>query len=195
MTTTMPWHSDGLPRLRPKLPLPPYAFVPRGPWPHPVRDPKGHSHHHQWVDTPSLEAARWFVNETYLFGFDLFNHGFYWEAHEAWEFLWRRALGSDRVTATFLKALIKLSAAGVKVREGVAPAVLSHANRAAELFCETATLAGAGAYFGCTLVELAEIARAVAARPAMPSDTVIQPVHRVFDFILLPKIPREVEHA
>ena len=50
-------------------------------------------------------------------GVALFNAGYYWEAHEAWEGLWH-AYGRRGPTADVLKALIKLAAAGVKVREG-----------------------------------------------------------------------------
>jgi predicted metal-dependent hydrolase len=60
----------------------------------------------QWRDSPD-----------YLYGVDLFNNGYYWEAHEAWEGLWRAA-GKVGVTAEFLKGLIKLTAAAIKIREG-----------------------------------------------------------------------------
>jgi hypothetical protein len=53
----------------------------------------------------------------YLRGIDLFNHGFYWESHEAWEAVWISA-GRRGSVADFLKALIKVAAAGVKAREG-----------------------------------------------------------------------------
>ena len=57
-------------------------------------------------------------------GVELFNAGYYWEAHEAWEALWHAA-GRRGPTADLLKGLIKLAAAGVKVRErqehGVGP--------------------------------------------------------------------------
>ena len=48
---------------------------------------------------------------------ELFNAGYYWEAHEVWEELWH-VEGRRGPTAELLKALIKLAAAGVKVREG-----------------------------------------------------------------------------
>jgi predicted metal-dependent hydrolase len=69
---------------------------------------------------------------------DLFNHGYYWEAHEAWESLWHAA-GRTGPVADFLKGLIKLAAAGVKVAEGNQDGARSHAKRAAELFraCES----------------------------------------------------------
>ena len=46
-----------------------------------------------------------------LYGIDLFNHGFYWEAHEAWEGLWI-ACARRGPTATYLQAFITAAAAG-----------------------------------------------------------------------------------
>jgi uncharacterized protein len=60
---------------------------------------------------------RWRDSHEYLYGVDLFNQGFYWEAHEAWEGLWI-ASGKAGTTAEFLKGLIKLAAAAIKRREG-----------------------------------------------------------------------------
>jgi predicted metal-dependent hydrolase len=63
----------------------------------------------------------------------LFNAGYYWEAHEAWEGLWH-AHGRLGPTANVLKGLIKLAAAGVKVRQGQPHGIITHARRAASLF-------------------------------------------------------------
>ena len=69
----------------------------------------------------------------YLFAIDLFNHGYYWEAHEHWELLWQAA-GREGLLADFLKGLIKLAAAGVKAREDNIAGVRRHAGRARDLF-------------------------------------------------------------
>lgn len=118
-------------RYVPQRPLPRYAFVP-GRQPHPVRDPLGHS-----FGVPSSEIALLDVRHPgqsaeFLFAIDLFNLGYYWEAHEAWESLWNAA-GRTGPVAVLLKGLIKLAAAGVKSREGNAAGVQRHARRAAEL--------------------------------------------------------------
>lgn len=78
-------------------------------------------------------ASHWKHSSDYLFAIDLFNHGFYWEAHETWEQLWIEFGRSGR-DADFIKGLIKLAAAGVKAREGRAIGVQRHACRANELF-------------------------------------------------------------
>lgn len=114
-------------------PFPPYSYVPGSGTPHPVSDPRGHMHGVEHELPPPLDVANWRENETYLYAVDLFNHGFYWEAHEAWESLWHAA-GHKGVMADFLKGLIKLAAAGVKFREGNLSGVERHFKRAGELF-------------------------------------------------------------
>ena len=77
------------PRWLPQKSFPPYAYLP-GKKPHPVRDPAGHSYH---VEPIPVAAEASLNSEAFLWGLDLFNHGYYWEAHEAWEGLWQ---GADR---------------------------------------------------------------------------------------------------
>jgi len=67
----------------------------------------------------------------------LFNAGYYWEAHEAWEGVWIAA-GRKGLLADYVKGLIKLAAAGVKVREASAIGAQRHFARAEELFTLTA---------------------------------------------------------
>ncbi len=92
--------------------LPPYRFVPGGPWPHPVKHPAGHMHGPAPADEPLLPPDRWPEQRGYLLGVDLFNHAYWWEAHEAWEDLWQRAADADQ--RDFLHGLILLSAALLK---------------------------------------------------------------------------------
>lgn len=119
-----------LPRLTSR-PLPPYSYVP-GMWPHPQSDPAGHSYGHRDEPPEPLTEENWQANPALRWAIDLFNHGYYWEAHEAWESLWHAA-GQRGETADFLKGLIKFAAAGVKAREGNATGVRRHAVRASEL--------------------------------------------------------------
>jgi len=93
--------------------FPAYAFLP-GRDPHPTRDPRGHSHGVEEGPADYLEPERWRENEDYLFGVDLYNHGYLWEAHEAWEGLWHRAK-HDTAQALFLQGLIQCAAACLKV--------------------------------------------------------------------------------
>ena len=96
------------PRWLPQNSLPPYAYLP-GKNPHPVRDPTGHSYH---VEPIPVAAEASLSSDAFLWGLDLFNHGYYWEAHEAWEGLWQVADRNGRLRMLF-KGLILLSAAGV----------------------------------------------------------------------------------
>ena len=63
-----------------------------------------------------IVADGWALSPAYLRGVELFNAGYYWEAHESWEALWH-AHGRRGPTAGVLQGLIKLAAAGVKIRE------------------------------------------------------------------------------
>jgi hypothetical protein len=174
------------PRFAPDVPLPPYSYVP-GRFPHPVSDPAGHLFGKPVEQPPPLDPDHWQTSRAYLHGLDLFNHGFYWEAHEVWEGLWH-ACGRRGLTADFLKGLIKLAAAGVKVRQGKPQGVASHAARAAELFRQIdQRLGGKGArYLGLSLGELIDFANRIG-REAIPirGDDDLG-VRIVFDYVLKP---------
>jgi hypothetical protein len=144
-------------RLVPNIPLPPYAYVP-GRYPHPTSDPAGHSYGVE-PDVPKrVEPENWRACRPYLLGIDLFNAGFYWESHVAWESLWL-ACGRKGVVADFLKGLIKLAAAGVKALEGVPEGVQSHSRRAAELFRQT--IGTTDYLMGFRVAEVQAIAQAI----------------------------------
>lgn len=139
------------PRYAPANPLPPYAYVPGHDLPHPVNDPRGHAFSVQaeahgtsqpppvLAHVPTDHASRRRVlaatlaaDPQWLYTLDLFNGGWYWEAHEAWEGFWN-ALGRTTPEARFVQGLIHLAAAAVKVREGKPNGVARHTQRAREL--------------------------------------------------------------
>jgi uncharacterized protein len=144
------------PRYLPDEPLPPYAFVPQL-FPHPTRDPGGHSFGVRRDQPTAPDPNRWRACRPYLYGIDLFNHGYYWEAHESWESLWH-ACGRTGLTGDFLRALIRLAAAGVKAREGRSGGVRRHALAAQELFQRIALELGANPYMGLHLDDLCRFA-------------------------------------
>jgi hypothetical protein len=43
------------------------------------------------VEPIPIAAEASLSSDAFLWGLDLFNHGYYWEAHEAWEGLWQVA--------------------------------------------------------------------------------------------------------
>lgn len=180
-----PAESKG-PRLVPNEPFPPYAYVP-GRFPHPTRDPAGHSFGVGPAACGPCDPGRWQQCRPYLLGLDWFNHGYYWEAHESWEAVWK-ACGRSGIAADFLKGLIKLAAAGVKAREGRPAGVRKHALRAGELFRQTALGPGSqeARYFGLPLERLIRLAAEVADDPARFVATGPAAVEIVFPFTLEP---------
>ena len=161
-----PEHSILAPsRLFPDRSLPPYSYV-SGKFPHPIRDPRGHSYGEPAPLVTRFDAAEWRNCETYLWGLDLFNHGYYWEAHEAWEAVWHAA-GRSGTVADFCKALIKFAAAGVKAREGRPDGVKRHALRAKELLDAIVTRISSGQqqFMGLSLASLVKCAEGLFADP------------------------------
>jgi len=104
------------PRYLPDRAFPPYQYVP-GVNPHPVRDPHGHSHEPSPAAPAcdSWEPGAWNELTDWLWGVDLFNAFFFWEAHEAWERLWI-AQPRQSAPALVLQGLIQLAAALLKLR-------------------------------------------------------------------------------
>lgn len=98
-------------RYCPRHPFPPYRHIP-GVTPHPIKDPAGHSYGAEELTKPQiLSPESWRTNEDYLYGVDLYNFAYWWEAHEAWEGLWHQAEDDYRL---FLQGLIQISAALIK---------------------------------------------------------------------------------
>lgn len=111
-----------------RRPLPPYRYLPfqgdRG-RPHPRNDPGGHAYHADEDYLPHFAPADWPTCEPYLYGVDLFNYGYYWEAHEAWETVWLAAGGRDTRCGVFVQGLIQLAAAQLKRVSGSVGAAAS----------------------------------------------------------------------
>ena len=107
--------ADETRRYEPSLPLPGRAYVP-GLFPRPVTAFQGQT-----------------ADQSLRYGVDLFNRGFYWEAHEAWESAWINH-GRAGEMANLLRGLIHLTAAGVKARQESEHGVKVHAEKAIALF-------------------------------------------------------------
>ena len=113
--TEIPIHLEeppGAPGRYSRAPLPPYRHVP-GLTPHPATDPSGHAY---GIAEPSPSVAcrelpdAWNRCAEYLYGVDLFNRAYLWEAHESWEVVWIAA-GKDSDPARFTQGLIQTAAA------------------------------------------------------------------------------------
>ena len=99
-------------RYFPNRDFPSYRYVPRL-TPHPLKDPDGHSYRTTSEDIVSsvYDASDWSENADYLYGVDLFNFAYWWEAHEAWEGGWASATGTQKL---FLQGMIQISASLIK---------------------------------------------------------------------------------
>jgi len=172
-----------IPRLLP-VELPSYTFVPGTDTPHPIRHPEGHSHGRKNRTAKPMDPEKWADNRSYLLAIDYFNNGYYWEAHDEWERLWRVS-GQDTTIGRFLKGLIKLSAAGVKVRENSIHGVRRHAASAGEVFADVAAEAGSDRYCGLLLTALQFAADRAAQLTYKKEMEAGKPI-RVFPFILHP---------
>ncbi len=94
-------------------PLPAYRHLPfRNP--HPFLDRDGHSYGEVLTPSACFDTENWRVHEDYLYAVDLFNHGFWWEAHER---LKQVSIGAGRESATgrFVEGLIQVAAALLKL--------------------------------------------------------------------------------
>jgi uncharacterized protein len=164
--------------------FPPYAFVPGGPWPHPTGSPRGHAAGRAPDVVMPIAGDDWSGSPAYCRGLALFNAGYYWEAHEAWEGLWH-AHGRQGPTADLIKGLIKLAAAGVKVRQRQRHGVVTHARRAAALFATAREQEGRH-QLGLDLDDWIATAQAIADKPPDDPQPPGVPVSRVFAFRIEP---------
>jgi hypothetical protein len=130
--------------------------------PHPVAHPEGHSHDPSGQHPsagPLLEPGRWRESADYLFGVDLYNRWYWWEAHEAWEGIWQQ---SDKrgPQGHFLQYLIQVSACHLQRHLGRAEGVQRLRGRA-EVHLEQVMLhlAGPTRYMGLDLATFAEAVR------------------------------------
>lgn len=89
------------------LALPAYRYVP-GRNPHPKESPDGHSYRQSYHCSDQ---------EAYLFGIMLFNHGYFWECHEAFESIWLPNR-TDPISGPFLQGIIIVAAAMLKLWMG-----------------------------------------------------------------------------
>ncbi len=164
--------------------LPNYTYIPGSSTPHPVRHPQGHSHGRKNRTVKPLAAEAWQENRSFLLAIDYFNHGYYWEAHEEWDRL-LKASGIDTLVGKFLKGLVKMAAAGVKVREHSIHGVRRHAASAGEVFADVAAEIDDERYCGLDLTDL-QFAADRAAQLAYKERHAAGKPMRVFPFALAP---------
>lgn len=144
-----PW-----PRYVPERALPAQAYVPG----RSARPPQFEAAAPGDGEAATPSTGEWQRQPGFLWGLDLYNHGFPWEAHEVWETLWQQAPRGSAVRA-MLQGLIQCAAAVVHARAGRATGQRRLAERA------LARLDAVHAAVGprCLGVDVAGLAQAMAA--------------------------------
>ncbi|PLX97947.1 MAG: hypothetical protein C0622_12155 [Desulfuromonas sp.] len=110
--------NESIPRYS-QRPLPSYRHLPFQN-PHPFLDEDGHSYGEELNPLEGFGSDNWQESTEYLYAIDLFNHGYWWEAHERLKPL---SLGAGRETETgrFVQGLIQLAAALLKLSQDDVP--------------------------------------------------------------------------
>lgn len=146
-------------------PLPACRFVP-GETARPIPDPEDRVSQERQAPPPGWRPEEWHDLPEWLWALDLFNHGYWWESHEALEGLWHAA-GRTTPSARFVQSLIHLSAACLNHRRGHAAAARRQAARAVRGL--RAARAMGSVVMGIQLVPLAkDVVRAFAGRESSP---------------------------
>jgi len=101
--------------------LPKFRYIP-GQGPHPSHLAKG-SHLPELPPPVPLSVESWQDSVHYRYALDLFNYGYWWEAHEVLEILWVLAK-RETPMGTFLQGLIQISAALLKESQSLHEAAL-----------------------------------------------------------------------
>ncbi len=152
-------------RYAPGRNFPPYAYLP-GRDPHPTRDSDGHSFargggDHGESPPPYMPPELWADSEDYLYGVDLYNAGYLWEAHEAWEGLWHVSKPYPE-QAAHLQGLIQCAAACLKLSMGQ-PRGMERLSELGTEKIERTALARGPIYMGLDSLEFVQAMREFAA--------------------------------
>ncbi len=142
------------PRLCPQRTLPAHRYVP-GLSPRPAL-PLFRAESTPPGTLPIGDAA--LLDDALPLGIDLYHHGYFWEAHEVWEGLWRR-FGRNTTNGMLVQALIYLAAAQIKANAGIMRGAIRHGSRASETLCrlrDSRCCDHDGRLLGVNLVDLAQ---------------------------------------
>lgn len=164
------------PLFLPDEAFPPYRFVP-GKAPHPFAHAGGWGHGQPRPTPPFISREAWRENRAYLSGVDLFNRGWWWEAHEVWEELWHVVEGRDAVQHDLLKGLIQLAACALNRERGSDRGAARLLGSAGEWLQRAQDAAGAEVVMGLSIPSVMERATRLLGTP----------VARVEAFYLLPE--------
>jgi predicted metal-dependent hydrolase len=82
-------------------------------------------------EEPWDEGVDWLQDPRFLYAADLFDHRYYWEAHEQWEALWHFA-SPEGDTKAVLQSLIQIAAAMLQHHMGSAQGASALLGRATD---------------------------------------------------------------
>jgi len=99
------------------IPFPERKYLP-GESIHPSKHPEGSHIPEVPSDMTTFDIDTWRHSQPYLYAIDLFNFGYWWEAHEVLEDLWVQT-GKTTVIAKFIQGIIQISAALLKDSQSV----------------------------------------------------------------------------
>jgi uncharacterized protein len=129
------------------------------------------------VNPGVLSVAMWQHNGSYLWGADLFNFSYWWEAHEAWEKLWLPAVPP---LSTYLQGLIQTAAGLLKWQVGNRRGQESLLDKGQAKLVEVAKISPR--YMGLDLEDFVgrlEAFRILGARPGEAVPAAVAPVLRL----------------
>ena len=134
--------------------FPSYRFLP-GIDPHPTANPNGHSFRSPGtapVLVTYVPPDQWIRSMDYLYGCDLYNHAYWWEAHEAWEGLWQ--LTDKRGTqGRFLQGLIQIAACHLQLYMGHPDGVARLLSSAMRYLAPAIAQVSRGTYMGVPVAD------------------------------------------
>jgi hypothetical protein len=99
-----------------QYPTPRRKYIP-GQGVHPDKDPQGSHLPEIPVGEPVFSPQTWHRSQPYLYAIDLFNLGYWWEAHEVLEKLWMQN-GRTTPVARTLQGIIQMAAALLQESKG-----------------------------------------------------------------------------
>ena len=120
MSERAEWYPSAEPRYSDR-PFPEYRYTP-GVSPHPITDPRGHSYSDGDGEVSNDAVTSSDPESLFLFGVDLHNAGYWWEAHETWETVWLKTTPNTSVHHG-LRGLIQVANTHLKLHQGRARAV------------------------------------------------------------------------
>jgi uncharacterized protein len=128
---------------------------------------------------PPVREAEWEGNEPYRYGVALCLNGFFWEAHEVWEAVWLACPPNSR-ERRFLRALIQIANAALKLRMGRANAARRLLAEAAEIIGECLAAQAGARLMGVDLPELRHVlAGAKPERSVEAEEALLRPLRGV----------------